>query len=120
VSWPGAGLVVGSHTTLVQKLKAVLPKLGSAKRTELLPEPAAKSTFPLGSSTACTARSSESNGSTCQLPWSAGFVWTDVTVALIAVAVGRTTLDVEVWFETSVIAVITSRRRRQGRIRPSW
>lgn len=40
---PAVGLTAGSHTTLVQNVNAVFPKLGSLKRTALLPEPAAKS-----------------------------------------------------------------------------
>jgi hypothetical protein len=63
---------VGSHTTLVQFRNAVSPKLGSLNRKSLLPDPAEKSTFPVGSNAACTANTSELNGNRFQLPSVAG------------------------------------------------
>ena len=72
MSLPDGGLIVGSQTTLTQIFLATLPKSGDWKRVRLLPEPAANSTSPLGSNAACTARTSEWNGSTCHAPTSAG------------------------------------------------
>src|SRR5689334_7481127 len=72
MSLPGGGLIVGSQTTLTQIFLATLPNSGDWKRVRLLPEPAANSTSPLGNSAACTARTSEWNGSTCHTPTSAG------------------------------------------------
>jgi hypothetical protein len=65
---PGGGLIVGSHTTLVQFRTAVFPKPGSLNRLGQLPDPAAKSTFPVGNSAACTANTSEPNFSGVHLP----------------------------------------------------
>jgi hypothetical protein len=59
-------------------------------------------------------------GSTSQLPGVACCLEQVVTVVLLAVAVDRVTLDVEVRFETSVIAVITSRGGVRVVIRPAW
>src|SRR5262249_8933754 len=72
VSLPGGGLIAGSQATLTQILLATSPKSRDWNRVRLLPDPAANSTSPLGSSAACTARTSEWNGSTCHAPTSAG------------------------------------------------
>src|SRR5262249_13842269 len=62
----------GAQTTLTEIFLATSPKSGDRKRVRLLPELAANSTSPLGSNAACTARTSEWNGSTCHAPTSAG------------------------------------------------
>src|SRR5258708_40210626 len=74
--------MVGSQTTLTQIFLATSPKSGDRKRVRLLPEPAANSTSPLGNNAACTARTSEWNGSTCHAPTSEG-----LSVAILAVMV---------------------------------
>ena len=63
------GTVVGSHTTLVQSRSASFPKLSLLlNRAVLLPEPAEKTTFPVGNSAACTAKTSEPYFNTVHLP----------------------------------------------------
>src|SRR5659263_565624 len=64
--WALPGSTEGSQTTLAQKPRVVSPKLGSANRTALFPEPAKNNTFPVGSTAACTAKTWESKGSTAQ------------------------------------------------------
>ncbi len=74
VGWkklPGPA-TVGSQTTLVQIFLAGFEKSGLAKRAALDPEPAKKSTLPLGSRAACTASTPEWKGRSSQRPSRAG------------------------------------------------